>query len=586
MAGAKLSPRQKMINMMYLVLTALLALNVSKEVLNSFFEVNLGIVKTTESLTDKNNDIYSDFESATNQVKVKPYKDLAFQIKPESDKLVEMIQEMKYSLVLSVDKKVYLGQYLDDEGEPIEDNAIESEYADLTPSQKKMKIAELSNKEDRDASSDLFNPENQQGAARILDKNGNGSATQLRGNVESFRVLLSNILKTAEDSSWIKQGSSRSLQDEIDKTLKLHDNYGKKRNESWEFYNFNDMPSVAALTILSKLQTDIKNMESEVIAFLATNIDASSLKFTSAEAITIPKTNFVSRGDEFIADIFLTAKDETQTPEIYIGDYDSTLGSDGDYVYTMKDPSLEPLEVVNGKGIYKQKTSTEGEKKWRGILKMITDNGIKTFPFSGSYLVANRMAVVSPTKMNLFYLKVDNPVQVSVPGFQASDLTVSITNGTIKATKKSKGEYNVVPSKLGKSVISVYVMKDGKKVKMGFMDFRVKSVPPPIATIDKKEGGVISKSMMLASGGLVAELRDFEFEGVRFKVIAYTLTTTYQGDQVNEKVKGAQFTPKMKKVIKNTSSGSKITISDIKARRSDVKGLPARNLPPAVFTIK
>ena len=586
MAAGKLSPRQKMINMMYLVLTALLALNVSKEVLNSFFEVNLGIVKTTESLSDKNNDIYSDFTNATNQVKVKPYKDLAFQIKPESDKLVEMIQEMKYSLVLSVDKKVYLGQYLDDEGEPIEDNAIESEYTDLTPSQKKMKIAELSNKEDRDASSDLFNPENKQGAARILDKNGNGLATQLRGNVESFRVLLSNILKTAEDSSWIKQGSSESLIDEIDKTLKLHDNYGKKRNESWEFYNFNDMPSVAALTILSKLQTDIKNMESEVIAFLATNIDASSLKFTSAEAITIPKTNFVSRGDEFTADIFLTAKDKTQTPEIYIGDYDSTLGSNGDYVYTMKDPSLEPLEVVNGKGIYKQKTSTEGEKKWRGILKMITDNGIKTFPFSGSYLVANRMAVVSPTKMNLFYLKVDNPVQVSVPGFQASDLTVSITNGTIKATKKSKGEYNVVPSKLGKSVISVYVMKDGKKVKMGFMDFRVKSVPPPIATIDKKEGGVISKSMMLASGGLVAELRDFEFEGVRFKVIAYTLTTTYQGDQVNEKVKGAQFTPKMKKVIKNTSSGSKITISDIKARRSDVKGLPARNLPPAVFTIK
>ena len=586
MAAGKLSPRQKMINMMYLVLTALLALNVSKEVLNSFFEVNLGIVKTTESLSDKNNDIYSDFTNATNQVKVKPYKDLAFQIKPESDKLVEMIQEMKYSLVLSVDKKVYLGQYLDDEGEPIEDNAMESEYTDLTPSQKKMKIAELSNKEDRDASSDLFNPENKQGAARILDKNGNGLATQLRGNVESFRVLLSNILKTAEDSSWIKQGSSESLIDEIDKTLKLHDNYGKKRNESWEFYNFNDMPSVAALTILSKLQTDIKNMESEVIAFLATNIDASSLKFTSAEAITIPKTNFVSRGDEFTADIFLTAKDKTQTPEIYIGDYDSTLGSNGDYVYTMKDPSLEPLEVVNGKGIYKQKTSTEGEKKWRGILKMITDNGIKTFPFSGSYLVANRMAVVSPTKMNLFYLKVDNPVQVSVPGFQASDLTVSITNGTIKATKKSKGEYNVVPSKLGKSVISVYVMKDGKKVKMGFMDFRVKSVPPPIATIDKKEGGVISKSMMLASGGLVAELRDFEFEGVRFKVIAYTLTTTYQGDQVNEKVKGAQFTPKMKKVIKNTSSGSKITISDIKARRSDVKGLPARNLPPAVFTIK
>ena len=204
----------------------------SQEYMFSFFEVNQTIVKTTESLNDKNTDIYSDFESATNQVKVKPYKDLAFQIKTESDKLVEMIQEMKYSLVLAVDKKVYLGQYLDDEGEPIESNSTESEYTDLTPSQKKMKIAELSNKDDRVASTDLFNPENKQGASRILDKKGNGLATQLRGNVESFRVLLSNILKTAEDSSWIKQGSSRSLQDEIDKTLKLHDKYGKKQNES------------------------------------------------------------------------------------------------------------------------------------------------------------------------------------------------------------------------------------------------------------------------------------------------------------------------------------------------------------------
>ena len=70
MAGAKMSPRQRMINMMYLVLTALLALNVSKEVLNSFFEVNLGIVKTTESLNDKNIDTYQSFEDATNQKKV------------------------------------------------------------------------------------------------------------------------------------------------------------------------------------------------------------------------------------------------------------------------------------------------------------------------------------------------------------------------------------------------------------------------------------------------------------------------------------------------------------------------------------
>ena len=106
--------------MMYLVLTALLALNVSKEVLNSFFEVNLGIVKTTTGLDKKNNDTYDAFEDATNQEKVKNYKNLANQVKPISSELVEDIQKMKYKLVLKTDGKVFLGQHKDEEGDEIE----------------------------------------------------------------------------------------------------------------------------------------------------------------------------------------------------------------------------------------------------------------------------------------------------------------------------------------------------------------------------------------------------------------------------------------------------------------------------------
>ena len=102
MAGAKLSPRQRMINMMYLVLTALLALNVSKEVLNSFFEVNMGIVKTTGSLSDKNIDTYSLFDNATNQKKVKKYKELAIRVKPVSNELNDFI-EYDYQLNQGLD---------------------------------------------------------------------------------------------------------------------------------------------------------------------------------------------------------------------------------------------------------------------------------------------------------------------------------------------------------------------------------------------------------------------------------------------------------------------------------------------------
>ena len=112
MAGAKMSPRQRMINMMYLVLTALLALNVSKEVLESFFEVNKGIERTTANFKDKNKTTYRDFANAAknNPEKYKKVADKAFKVQKRANAIVESIQKMKYELVLKVDKKVYLGE--------------------------------------------------------------------------------------------------------------------------------------------------------------------------------------------------------------------------------------------------------------------------------------------------------------------------------------------------------------------------------------------------------------------------------------------------------------------------------------------
>ena len=92
MAGnhpSELSPRQRMINMMYLVLTALLALNVSKEVLDSFFEVNVGVVRTTNEFDNKNNETYSAFMQAVEQnpVKAGPWKEKAFQVREKAENL-------------------------------------------------------------------------------------------------------------------------------------------------------------------------------------------------------------------------------------------------------------------------------------------------------------------------------------------------------------------------------------------------------------------------------------------------------------------------------------------------------------------
>ena len=156
MAGGNLSPRQKMINMMYLVLTALLALNVSKEVLNSFFEVNKGIERTTNNFNSKNESTYAAFDNAAsnNPEKYQDVRDKAYLIKSKSDAAVLFIQEMKYDLVRKVDKnKIYFGSeadIYDSDGDLIESLAIiDKNFSDLTQFQKSMPIAYLKNKSNR-----------------------------------------------------------------------------------------------------------------------------------------------------------------------------------------------------------------------------------------------------------------------------------------------------------------------------------------------------------------------------------------------------------------------------------------------------
>jgi len=564
MAGGNLSPRQKMINMMYLVLTALLALNVSKEVLNSFFEVNTGVVRTTTNFTNKNMETYNDFTAAAelNPVKAGPFRDQALAVKREADAIVNFIQELKYGLVLAVDKSVFLGQYKDLDGKIIEGNETELIWDKLSKEQKKLPIANLNNKENRDMSGEtLVNT---------------GKASSLKQQINSFK---NNMLTIA--------GDNEVLAFNIKSALNTDDKNGKGGSAKipWENYNFLDMPSVGALTLLSKMQSDVRNTEADIIKLLRENIDAGSLKFTSAEAIQIPTSTFVLRGDSFRSQIFISAKDTTQDPLIYVGEYDSIAPGKyemvGDY---------DTIKVLNGKGIFSRRANVTGMQNWGGLISMKTESGTKTYPFKGNYLVANKTAVVSPVNMNILYLEVDNPLQISVPGFSAGEITASISNGSIAPLKKSSGEYTARPKKEGKASVTLYAKINDKRTKMGAVEFRVKKVPPPKAKVQlaKQAGGtwMIDKMQLVNSGGVLAELKDFDFKGVRYLITSYRLTGMYKGEQMKEDTKGPAFSPKMINIIKNTKSGNTITISNIKARRVDTKNTKERQLDPLVLEIK
>ena len=577
MAKGNLSPRQKMINMMYLVLTALLALNVSKEVLNSFFEVNQGIERTTTNFGLKNNEVYTAFDNAAsnNPEKYQSVRDDAYTVKRKSDAAVVFIQEMKFDLVNGVDGAVYLGSpsdIFDEKGDLVEDKKIEGKsFNELTDQQKNMPIGYLNRKDDRNRAGELFYP-----------KTGGDQrkASLLKAKIEDYRKFL--VEKVKDNESLVKN---------INSVCDVSDKNSGKTMETWETYNFVDMPSVGALTILSKWQSDLRNLESDVINYLKRSIDAKSLKFTSAQGIAIPKSNFVLRGDSFRAEIFITARNESQNPEIYVGEYDTLSFDDltGEGSYEMIG-DYENIRVVNGKGMFAQRANTEGVKKWGGLIAMKTETGTKMYPFKGEYLVAGKGAVVSPTNMNILYLEVDNPLKISAAGYTANEITATINNGKISPTKKSAGEYSARPSKKGKATVTLYANVEGKRTKMGDMEFRVKEVPPPKAKIygSRMVDGVVvmDKIKMVNAGGVLAELEDFDFKGVRYTVISYRLSGIYKGEQLKEDAKGPKFTKKMEGIIKNTKAGNSITISNIKAKRTDAKNTRVRPLDPLVIELK
>jgi hypothetical protein len=122
------------------------------------------------------------------------------------------------------------------------------------------------------------------------------------------------------------------------------------------------------------------------------------------------------------------------------------------------------------------------------------------------------------------------------------------------------------------------------------VEFRVKEVPPPKAKVkfalNVNGKMVIDKMKMVNAGGLGADLKNFDFKGVRYVITSYHLSGIYKGEQQHQDVKGPAFNKAMIGIIKNTKSGNTITISNIKAKRIDTKNTKERDLDPLVLTIK
>jgi len=544
MAHAKETPRQKMIGMMYLVLMALLALNVSRDVLNAFVLVDESLTKTTENFYHKNDVYYKAFDraAAENPVKAGPWKVKSDEVKRKSDELNKYIQGLKLELVKAVegeDTKAIVG-------EALVDNAINA-------------------RENTFVSNEI-----------LIGSNKDGKANDLRAAIEQYKEYL--LTTVGEKAGDIRETIKTSLNTDDPKA---------KQGEilRWQDEHFEDVPLIAAITMLSKMQSDVRNAESDALRYLFTQIEAGSFNFNLLEPVVIPNSNYIMRGTDYNANIFMAAFDTTQSPTVFVGDYDSTITDDGTVEYKMKGElgrDYTAVPIIGGKGVYKVPTSATGWKKWRGIISLKRlDGGTTSKPFIAEYQVAEPNLVVSATKMNVFYLGVPNPVEISIPGVPSDRIVASTNNGRISS---SGGTYVVNPTKEGASQISVSVREDGQLHPRGSKTFRVRKVPNPDATLAGfRSGASLSKSQILAELGPKATMPDwFEFD-LEFTVTSFSIATYIQGFYQDVPTTSGTFSSQQREVLRNLNPGSKLYLNDVTAVGPD--GSP-RNLGTIFIKVK
>ena len=342
-----------MINMMYLVLTAMLALNVAAEVLDAFKVVDISLLETLKTVDMKNAQVYARFEQAyvENETRVGPWKEKSDLVKVKTDSIHAYISNIKEELVKKSGYKPYTGE-----------NPIQSNEFYLATKEGDTLI--ISKADDLNVPSEFM----------ITQK----KATELKEEIEKFKETLLTLI---DESDVELRNNILSALDTSDPPVNLREGGESK---SWETERFLDKPLVAVLTLLSKIQIDVKNSEANLINYLYSQIDAGAFLFNKLGARVIPNSSVVLQGDEYVAEVFLAAEDTTQQPEILINN--------------------RSVPVQDGKATFRVKTTEPGVFSWSGLIKYKTPAGvIRNYPFTQQYQVTQPNVTMSATQMNVFY---------------------------------------------------------------------------------------------------------------------------------------------------------------------------------------
>jgi len=510
MSGAKNcpeTPRQKMIGMMYLVLTAMLALNVSTDILNGFTLVDNSLHSSIEATDKRNAQLYKDFKSANadNPEKTQEWFDKATEVQLRADSLYNYIQNFKEQIALLADGRKKVEARRATEGDP----------------------------------------------TRHIEGNSNLDVTGQYAIVQGNGAILKQVVAYYRDYAASLVEADAELRNAILQNLATERGYNAHEKDScdWEVAIFDGMPVGASITILTKMQNDVRSTESQLVQYLMDRTDAGDLRVNKLNAYVIPNSNYVIRGGKYSAKIILAAIDSTQTPEYYI---------EG--------------QRINDQGIYEVSASGVGLKKYSGWIAFQNPSTgeMENLPFSSEYSVGEPAVTISNTDLNIMYRGYDNKFSISVPGVSNDKVKVNVSGA---AVRQQGGLWIIKPGDGAKTVtISVSAELDGRMQPMGSRDYRVKALPKPGAYFKSGEkeysDGNISRGALLNGGATVIAsygpdgLLDLPYQITSFKVNINGVLTEARGNK---------FTADQRSRLEKLKMGAIVVITDIRAKGPDGK---------------
>ncbi len=516
-------PRQLMINVMYLVLTAMLALNVSAEIFNAFKLVDKGLLKSNASLDQANSQMPAIIaKGAKAKSSLQQYADKVDPIRDLSSSLHDYIQNIKDTMIVAT------GEYV-----------VNSETGETTD--------ELMGKKDFDITTRYLVGEPQ------ADGSVTGEGEKLKAKLMAYKASILELIDEEDRESFEKE-----IAVAVDE-----DTWQKKGKKSWSHMNFDHMPLQATLPIFTKYQNDVKATEAAALNYLSGKVGTSEeLVLNKFTVVSAPEKSYVIKGEKYTTEVFLSA--------FAGGDSKTKIGIsvNGQSLRTDKD----------GKAIFTETASSLGKKTLNA--KATVTNPVtgqtKTYSNQFSYEVGERSGTISASKMNVFYIGVDNPVEVAIAGVNSNNISVNMSGGTIS---RAGGAWSARVSKPGTATVTASADGFTKSA-----EFRVKRIPDPVPKLSKSRGGGMGSGEFKVQPGVFPVLENFDFDAkcdiAGFRVVR---VPKRQDPQVVVN-RGGRYSGEASSLIKKATPGDRYFYEDIKCK---CPGDPApRDIGSMVFNIK